>query len=60
MAIYGYTCENTDCKNNKVKVTINKPMMESSRIEYCKVCGVELKRDYSSGASIKTGDGVKH
>ena len=57
--IYNYKCNNEECSKHGKDQPINKPMSESSKVEYCTECGEELKRDYSGGASIKTGDGTK-
>lgn len=46
-----------ECKECSTKETIDKPMAESSREEYCKECGELLSRIYSVG--ISTGDGYK-
>lgn len=42
MAFYDYKCN----KCNKTE-TIDKPMKESSRKEYCKECGEELQRIFT-------------
>jgi len=52
---YLYQCDNEKCKVKEV--IINKPMVDSSRIELCSVCGQELTRQYNT--SIVTGDGCK-
>lgn len=50
---YVYKCEH--CGK---EITINKPMSESDRKEFCEICENELKRIYTAG-SILTGDGFK-
>lgn len=52
---YEYECKNIKCKTGIV--VINKPMKDSSNIEYCNECGKELTRSYSVG--IQTADGFK-
>jgi len=52
MARYNYRCEN--CKKETV---ISKPMIESSRDEFCTKCEAKLTRVYS--IAVKTGDGFK-
>lgn len=52
---YGYECKNEKCEIRKI--TIEKPMSESDRIEHCKECGKVLSRVYNVG--IATGDGFK-
>jgi hypothetical protein len=59
MARYNYTCANEKCSMYKKTVEVVKPMMESSKTEFCEECEKELQRDYKGGA-IVTGDGVKH
>jgi len=55
---YLYKCSNDKCVNVGKTITINKPISESSKEEFCQICGSVLVRIYSVGA-IKTGDGVK-
>ena len=56
MARYEYKCNNIKCVNHNVLITITKPMLECSKLEYCKKCKKELKRNYSVIGAIKTGD----
>lgn len=43
---YEYKCDNKDCVVKTI--IINKPMCESSRKEYCKICNKELSRVYNT------------
>lgn len=52
---YAYECNNEKC--DMKKITIEKPMSESGRVEYCSKCKHVLSRVYSLG--ISTGDGFK-
>ena len=47
-----------ECVVCKTDVIIDKPMMESDRVEYCSKCENVLKRIYGVGG-IKTADGMK-
>lgn len=53
---YEYECTNIKCE--VVKVVVEKPMAESSRIELCEVCKQQLSRVYNA-VGIVTSDGVK-
>ncbi len=54
---YMYNCKNSKCSVDTVSV--NKPMKDSSKDEYCDKCKILLTRNYNTGMSIKTGDGLK-
>jgi hypothetical protein len=58
MAIYEYRCVNESCEKFEDKVSVNKPMMESSRREICSSCLKTMDRVYSA-FSVKTADGFK-
>jgi len=47
-----------ECKDCKKEVEIVKPMMESSKEEFCEDCGNKLDRVYTA-STIKTADGTK-
>jgi len=47
-----------ECKKCNKKVSIDKPMSESSKKEYCPDCKEEMSRVFSLG--IKTSDGFKN
>ena len=45
------------CPYCLAEVTIEKPMAESSKVEFCEICEGELKRVYK--VAVSTGDGFK-
>ena len=55
---YLYKCENDSCSNLNKEITIDKPIADSSKEEYCTICKESLTRIYAI-SSIVTGDGVK-
>ncbi|WP_373074015.1 FmdB family zinc ribbon protein [Sulfurimonas sp.] len=50
---YNYVCDK--CKKD---IEVNKPMSESSRDEFCKVCETKMRRIYSAPV-IRTADGLR-
>ena len=61
MARYNYKCINDKCTDKDKQVEVTKPMMDSDRKEPCKVCGVDMVRDYAGTSyGIGTGDGFKN
>lgn len=47
-----------ECSKCKLREVITKPIAMASRIEYCKKCGEQMKRNWTS-FGMKTSDGVK-
>ena len=47
-----------DCPNRNEIVTINKPMQDASKEEFCTECKNTLQRVFSS-PGVRTGDGYK-
>ena len=45
---YKYECKNPECSANGEVVTIEKPMAECSRLEYCECCGEVIERTMDS------------
>lgn len=46
------------CPHCEKEVTIEKPISESNRVEYCDICESELNRVWIA-PTITTGDGLK-
>jgi predicted nucleic acid-binding Zn ribbon protein len=55
---YLYQCTDEKCQGSKEVTEVCKPMSESSRKEFCPLCGGEMKRVYTS-PGVKTSDGYK-
>jgi len=57
--IYKYKCVNKECVDYGVELTINKPMKDCNKKEYCELCRKELQRVFSLGGLRTFGDGYK-
>ena len=55
---YDYKCTNISCLKRNETITIDKPMAEAGKSEYCQECKEPLLRIFGSPA-VKTGDGYK-
>lgn len=60
MALYAYKCVNKECKKHEEEVSVQKPMMESSREEFCEECGEKIDRVFTSYAMKPAGDKPKY
>ena len=59
MAIYVYKCVQGECDECNKEVNVSKPMMESSREEFCEVCQHEMHRVFTPSGIKTFGDGYK-